>query len=288
HVVPSGLGRGAHRSAERVAGGGRAAGAGPPRAPLLRPCRRRGSPGHRGPVPPAAAGAAARAAAGAAAACRRRQCRAAGECRRGAAADDAGTWPHPSHARPYPPSLRPRPQHRRACRHRRPQPLRPAPPVPAPHATDGHRIRDAPADRRSLLPPRRHGLPGRPCSGHGGLRIPRQLQPPVQGTETDDAEQIPPSIPEPAMNDACYPFRRLARNNRLANYRLLAACSRLAPGEFAATRTSFFPSIRATLNHILTIDWFYVDALEGGSLGPDAWEPAEPFTRLADLQPAQA
>jgi len=90
------------------------------------------------------------------------------------------------------------------------------------------------------------------------------------------------------MNDACYPFRRLARNNRLANYRLLAACGRLAPGEFAATRTSFFPSIRATLNHILTIDWFYVDALEGGSLGPDAWEPAEPFTRLADLQPAQA
>lgn len=90
------------------------------------------------------------------------------------------------------------------------------------------------------------------------------------------------------MTDACYPYRRLARNNRLANHRLLTACSRLAPGEFAAKRTSFFPSIKATLNHLLTIDWFYVDALEGGSLGPRAWEPAEPFSSLAELEPAQA
>jgi uncharacterized damage-inducible protein DinB len=33
-------------------------------------------------------------------------------------------------------------------------------------------------------------------------------------------------------------------------------------------RTGFFPSLRATLNHILIVDLFYVDAMEGGTLGP--------------------
>ena len=69
-------------------------------------------------------------------------------------------------------------------------------------------------------------------------------------------------------------YRKMAQNNRLANFRLLNACKALQPGEFEATRVSFFPSIKATLNHNLTIDWFYVDALEGGDLGPRAWEPA--------------
>lgn len=89
------------------------------------------------------------------------------------------------------------------------------------------------------------------------------------------------------MSPAVRILRKLAQNNRLANLRLHAACARLAPGEFEAERTSFFPSIRATLNHILTIDWFYVDALEGGTLGPRAWEPEEPFDTLAPLTEAQ-
>ena len=70
--------------------------------------------------------------------------------------------------------------------------------------------------------------------------------------------------------DPCRAFRKLAYNNALANVRLLDACLRLQPGEFEAHRTSFFPSIKMTLNHIITVDWFYVDGLEGGSLGPDA------------------
>lgn len=82
-------------------------------------------------------------------------------------------------------------------------------------------------------------------------------------------------------------FRKLARNNRLANHRLHAAIARLEPGEFEAPRTSFFPSIRATLNHILVVDWFYVDALEGGTLGPRAWENEEPFHDIAGLAQAQ-
>lgn len=82
-------------------------------------------------------------------------------------------------------------------------------------------------------------------------------------------------------------FRKLAQNNRLANLRLLTACKALRPGEFEAPRTSFFPSLKATLNHNLTIDWFYIDALEGGTLGPQAWDPEEPFDAIGPLAEAQ-
>ena len=54
----------------------------------------------------------------------------------------------------------------------------------------------------------------------------------------------------------------MACNNAWANHRLLAACARLAQADFIAPRTSFFPSLKATLNHNLTVDWYYVDALE--------------------------
>jgi uncharacterized damage-inducible protein DinB len=53
-----------------------------------------------------------------------------------------------------------------------------------------------------------------------------------------------------------------AYNNAWADHRLLKACSALTPEEFAAKRTSFFPSIRATLNHIVTVDWYYLEILE--------------------------
>ena len=54
----------------------------------------------------------------------------------------------------------------------------------------------------------------------------------------------------------------MACNNAWANHRLISACSQLSQEEFVARRTSFFPSIKATLNHILTVDWYYIDALE--------------------------
>ena len=56
----------------------------------------------------------------------------------------------------------------------------------------------------------------------------------------------------------------MAHNNAWSNHRLLSACEALSPEEFAAPRTSFFPSLRATLNHILDVDLYYVMALEGG------------------------
>ena len=83
-------------------------------------------------------------------------------------------------------------------------------------------------------------------------------------------------------------LRAMAYNNAWANHRLLSACGALSQTEFEAPRTSFFPSIQATLNHILVIDRFYVDALEGGTLGPAAWANPIPCPTLSELRPAQA
>ena len=62
------------------------------------------------------------------------------------------------------------------------------------------------------------------------------------------------------MTDPCRPYRQLARNALLANRRLHLACAALRPGEWEAARVAFFPSIEATMNHILVVGWFYVDA----------------------------
>src|ERR1051326_7121005 len=83
-------------------------------------------------------------------------------------------------------------------------------------------------------------------------------------------------------------LRAMAYNNAWANRRLLAACAGLSQAEFEAPRIGFFPSIQATLNHVLVIDWFYVDALEGGTLGPAAWANAEPCATGSELKDAQA
>ena len=82
-------------------------------------------------------------------------------------------------------------------------------------------------------------------------------------------------------------LRAMAYNNAWANHRLLAACAGLTQAEFEAPRTGFFPSIQATLNHILIIDRFYVDALEGGTLGPAAWTDPIPCPTVSELRPAQ-
>jgi uncharacterized damage-inducible protein DinB len=83
-------------------------------------------------------------------------------------------------------------------------------------------------------------------------------------------------------------LRAMAYNNAWANFRLLSACAALGQADFEAPRTGFFPSIQATLNHILVIDWFYVDALEGGRLGPAAWANPLPYPELSELHEAQA
>lgn len=82
-------------------------------------------------------------------------------------------------------------------------------------------------------------------------------------------------------------YRAFAYNNAWANHRLLGACAGLSQAEFEAPRTGFFPSLQATLNHIYVVDLLYVDALEGGLLGPKAWENEIPYPMLAALFEAQ-
>jgi len=89
-------------------------------------------------------------------------------------------------------------------------------------------------------------------------------------------------------------FAAEACNNAWANHRLLRACCELTDAEFAAPRTSFFPSIKATLNHILTVDWYYLEILERSLAGQEPaadpgrhFRPEEPFDTCAPLAQAQ-
>ena len=96
------------------------------------------------------------------------------------------------------------------------------------------------------------------------------------------------------MPGLAHHFCTMAANNAWANHRLLAACARLSQEDFAATRTSFFPSLAATLNHIVTVDWYYVDAIERAIRGAPAntqagrfFDPEEPFATCTELSAAQ-
>jgi uncharacterized damage-inducible protein DinB len=96
-------------------------------------------------------------------------------------------------------------------------------------------------------------------------------------------------------NALSHHFLSMAYNNAWANHRLLMACAALSQADFVAPRTSFFPSIKATLNHILTVDWLYIDAFERESRGQpanvapmDFFVPEEPFNTAADVHREQA
>lgn len=83
------------------------------------------------------------------------------------------------------------------------------------------------------------------------------------------------------------PFAAMARNNAWSNRRLHAACSLLTQAEFEERRTSYFPTIQATLNHILRVDRYYLAGLEGaGHSGEERADPI-PFPRMAELALAQ-
>lgn len=87
----------------------------------------------------------------------------------------------------------------------------------------------------------------------------------------------------------------MAYQNAWANHRLAKAWCQLSQEALTAPRVSFFPSLSATLNHILTCDWFYVDALErelrGDDPHPDCYvffKDDVPFTQAGDLKREQA
>ena len=80
--------------------------------------------------------------------------------------------------------------------------------------------------------------------------------------------------------DLCTVLRIQARANRLANHRLHLAMAALTREDLHATRTNFFPTLAATLNHILAVDAYYIGALHGESGLAGQYER---FTPAADL-----
>jgi uncharacterized damage-inducible protein DinB len=81
----------------------------------------------------------------------------------------------------------------------------------------------------------------------------------------------------------------LAENNAWANHRLYTACAALTEDERRAKRTSFFPSIHATLVHSAIVDAYYLDALTGGGRGRAIWDDEarlDPFDVLRASQAA--
>jgi uncharacterized damage-inducible protein DinB len=83
-------------------------------------------------------------------------------------------------------------------------------------------------------------------------------------------------------------LRRMAGNNLWSNDRLHRAVTVLRPGEFEAERTSFFPSIRQTLNHVLSVDLFYLDMMEEGGIGQRIFDRFVDFDEAVKLAAAQA
>jgi len=82
-------------------------------------------------------------------------------------------------------------------------------------------------------------------------------------------------------------LQRMARNSLWSNDRLYRAVLKLEPGEFEAERTSFFPSIRETLNHVLLVDLYYFDMLEergAGQATGTRFKPCEDAEELAEAQ----
>ncbi len=83
-------------------------------------------------------------------------------------------------------------------------------------------------------------------------------------------------------------LRTQVRANRLANRRLHTALLALSRDEYHAPRTSFFPSLAKTLEHILAVDLYYLAALRGEGDAEGKWAAAPKGVALETLAAAQA
>lgn len=82
-------------------------------------------------------------------------------------------------------------------------------------------------------------------------------------------------------------LRTQVRANRLANHRLHQAMATLSEADYRAPRTGFFPSLAATLEHVLWVDHYYLDCLHGVAGARDkamAWSPPATLAGLTDEQ----
>jgi uncharacterized damage-inducible protein DinB len=76
-----------------------------------------------------------------------------------------------------------------------------------------------------------------------------------------------------------------AHANRLANRRLQASLAGLSTSDLHAKRTSFFPTLIGTLNHLLAVDRYYIAALHGE---PDMEQQYRRFAPHDELSPYAA
>jgi uncharacterized damage-inducible protein DinB len=87
--------------------------------------------------------------------------------------------------------------------------------------------------------------------------------------------------------DLARALRIQARANRLANRRLQSALANLSTSELHAPRTSFFPTIIGTLNHLLAVDLYYVAALHGEADMEQQYRRFAPHDELAPYAAGQ-
>ena len=78
-----------------------------------------------------------------------------------------------------------------------------------------------------------------------------------------------------------------AHANRLANRRLQAALAGLSTSDLHARRTSFFPTLIGTLNHLLAVDRYYIAALYGEPDMEQQYRRFAPHDELAPYTAAQ-
>ena len=83
-------------------------------------------------------------------------------------------------------------------------------------------------------------------------------------------------------------LRIQARANRLANRRLHTALSAMPRSDFHAPRTGFFASLAATLNHILAVDGYYLDALTREAAMAARYKAFRAAQTATELAPRQA
>ena len=83
-------------------------------------------------------------------------------------------------------------------------------------------------------------------------------------------------------------LRTQVHANRLANHRLHEAMRTLSRDDYHAPRTSFFPSLAETLDHILAVDLYYLAALHGEPDMERVWDLAPRCDTVAELAREQA
>ncbi|MEQ8392759.1 MAG: DinB family protein [Thalassospira sp.] len=82
-------------------------------------------------------------------------------------------------------------------------------------------------------------------------------------------------------------FFHQARNNAWSNHRLFDVCQKLTKHELSTKRAAFSPTLLESLNHALTVDWYYLDALVNGRRGQDCFANEMPYIDIAKLAAAQ-